>query len=129
MSLRTRGRGAHPGPFACAAGSVTIEFAAATAVLAMFTVLLVTGLGAVGTQLGLTALARDAARAASRGCDATSARAAAESIVRNAELSKLDIRAADGIVSVRVHRSLRLLALPQPLDIQAGASAISECPW
>ena len=125
----TEGRGTCPGLRASECGSVTVEAAGALMAITVFFVMLVTGLGAFGTQIALTSLARDAARAASLASDRPSAEAAVERVLRNAE-GVNHIVASDGeFIRVSLTRQVRLFRIPGGLQLSAAASALEESPW
>lgn len=97
--------------------------------ITVFFVMLVTGLGAFGTQIALTSLARDAARAASLASDRPSAEAAVERVLRNAE-GVNHIVASDGeFIRVSLTRQVRLFRIAGGLQLSAAASALEESPW
>lgn len=123
------GRGQRPGLLACNSGSVTVEAAGALMALTIFFSMLVSGLGAFGGQLALTALARDAARAAALQPDRAAAEAAVRRVVGAAGDVDVRLLARGGFVGVTLSRDFRVLRLPTPLHLRAGATAYQESPW
>ena len=106
-----------------------MELVGALVALTLFAIMLASVLVAAGSQVALTALARDAARAAALHCDQAAARAAVAVVLRHADGSSFALTAADGFVSIRIDRPVRLLGLPAPLPVAASATALQECPW
>lgn len=106
-----------------------MELVGALIALTLFAVMLASVLAAAGSQVALTALARDAARAASLRCDRAAAITAVAAVLRSAEASTFTLDATDGYVAIRLERPVRLLGLPAPVPVSAGATALQECPW
>lgn len=129
MIRNTEGRGARPGLRASECGSVTIEAAGSLLALTIFFSILVTGLAAFGSQLALTSLARDAARAASLEADQGSAESAVQRVLRNAEGVSSTVRSDGAFVCVELHKQVRILRVPGGLSLSASASALEESPW
>lgn len=123
------GRGNRPGLLSCARGAVTVEAAGALMALTLFFSMLVSGLGAFGGQLALTALARDAARAAALQPDRPGAEDVVRRVLSRAEGVSFQLAARDGFVAVAIKRDFRVLRLPTPLHLTATATAYQEQPW
>lgn len=118
-----------PGLLACSRGSVTVEAAGALMALTIFFSMLVSGLGAFGGQLALTALAREAARAAALQPDRVAAEAAVRRVVSSADEIHVRLLSRDGFVGVVLERDFRVLRMPTPLHLRAGATAYQELAW
>lgn len=130
MTWRPRGgRGNRPGLRSCIRGAVTVEAAGALMALTIFFSMLVSGLGAFGGQLALTALARDAARAAAQQPDRAGAEAVVQRILGRTEGVRFRLASRDGFVGVSLERDFRVLRLALPLHLSTAATAYQEQPW
>lgn len=97
--------------------------------LTIFFAMLVSGLGAFGGQLALTALARDAARAAALQPDRVNAESAVRRVLERAHGVDYRITTRDGFVGVALVRDFRLLQMRTPLRLSATATAYQEQSW
>ncbi len=125
----TKGRGTRPGLSASELGSVTVEAAGALMAMVLLFCMLVSGLAAFGSELALTALARDAARAAAIQSDRGSAELAVQQVLRRAEGVRYQLTMNGEFVDVRLEKSLQILRFPAPMTLLAGASSYVESPW
>lgn len=97
--------------------------------ITVYFTMLVTGLGAFGTELALTSLARDAARAASLESDRAGAEAAVRRVLQHADDVQYRLASDGEFVRVSLTKHLLLLRIPGGLELSAGASALEESPW
>ena len=125
----TKGRGTRPGLSTSERGSVTVEAAGALMAMVLLFCILVSGLAAFGSELALTALARDAVRAAAIQTDRGNAELAVQRVLRRAEGVRYQLSADGEFVAVRLEKSLRILRFPAPMTLFARASSYAESPW
>lgn len=123
------GRGTRPGLSASERGSVTVEAAGALMAMVLMFCILVSSLAAFGSELALTALARDASRAAAVQADRGSAELAVQQVLRRAEGVRYQLSVNGAFVDVRLEKPLRILRFPAPMKLVARASSYAESPW
>ena len=123
------GRRAGAGPSDRHAGSASIEMIGASLFLVMCVLFLLALLGVMHREFVLTALARDAARAASLQPDATSADAAAREALGGLADLRMRLQSADGFVTVELEQDIQILQLPRRIHTDASATALQESPW
>ena len=121
------GRGTRPGLAASEAGLVTVEALAALIPLFSFFLLLLSLLGGVTMEIGLTSASRDAARVAALQPDLTSATQAAVRVVGNR--GHVSIRISDEFIDATVTRQLHIPGIPKTLLLGSTSSAFRESSW
>lgn len=121
------GRGTRPGLAASEAGLVTVEALAALIPLFSFFLLLLSLLGGVTMEMGITSASRDAARVAALQPDLRSATQAAVRVVGSR--GHVSIHVAGEFVDVTVTRQLHIPGIPKALLLGSTSSAFRESPW
>lgn len=108
---------------------MSLEFVGLTVMVLVLFASLLSVIGLVATQLVLTSLARDAARAASVQEDATSAAAAARGVASRVEGVSSSMTSDGSFVTITLRRDVRIARIEHAFAVTASSSALEESPW